>query len=245
MTSQDENRLMALSEDWNTLLAIAAHPDDLEYGSAIAIARWTSLGKRVVYLIVTRGEAGIDSMSPTEVGPLREQEERKSAKVVGVDEVEFLDYADGVIEYGLPLRRDISRAIRKHKPDVLLTGNYALSWPGRPRFNMADHRWVGLAVLDAARDAGNRWIFPELLEEGYEPWNGVRSVLVSSSPEATHAVDVTDFIDLGIASLKKHRVYIENLGQDFDPETFLTFNLAAVGERLGSDYAVSFKVFEL
>ncbi len=110
---------------------------------------------------------------------------------------------------------------------------------------MADHRWVGLAVLDAARDAGNRWIFPELLEEGYEPWNGVGKVLVSSSPEATHAVDVTDFIDLGIASLKKHRVYIENLGQDFDPETFLTFNLAAVGERLGSDYAVSFKVFEL
>ncbi len=110
---------------------------------------------------------------------------------------------------------------------------------------MAGHRWVGLAALDAARGAGNRWIYLKLLEEGYEPWNGVGKVLVSASPEASHAVDVTDFIDAGIASLEKHRVYIDNLGQDFDPETFLTFNLAAVGERLGCDYAVAFKVFEL
>ena len=195
--------------------------------------------------MVTRGEAGIDSMSPAEVGPLREQEERESATVVGVSDVEFLDYTDGVVEHGLPLRRDISRVIRRHKPDVLLTGNFALSWPGRARFNMADHRSVGLAVLDAARDADNRWIFPELLEEGYEPWHGVGKVLVSSSPEASHAVDVTDYLDKGIASLEKHKVYIENLGQDFDPETFLSFNLAAVGERYGCDYAVAFKIFEL
>ena len=110
---------------------------------------------------------------------------------------------------------------------------------------MADHRWVGLAVLDAARDAGNRWIFPELLEEGYGPWSGVGKVLVSASPDASHAVDVTEFMDTGIASLEKHRVYIDNLGKEFDAENYLTFNLAAVGERLGCDYAVSFKVFEL
>ena len=236
---------MALPEDWETLLAIEAHPDDLEYGTASAIARWTSLGKRVVYLMVTRGEAGIDSMSPAEAGPLREQEERESARVVGVSDVEFLGYTDGVVEYGLPLRRDIARVIRRHKPDLLLTGNFALSWPGGANFNMADHRWVGLAVLDAARDAGNRWIFPELLEEGYEPWNGVGKVLVSSSPNASHAVDVTDFMDAGIASLEKHRVYIDNLGKDFDPEAYLTFNLAATGQRLGCDYAVSFEVFDL
>ena len=85
---------------------------------------------------------------------------------------------------------------------------------------MADHRAVGLATLDAARDAGNRWIFPELLEEGYEPWNGVRSVLTGGAAGATHAVDVTAFIDKGIESLQKHRVYIDNLGVDFDPDTF-------------------------
>ena len=88
--------LLALPEDWNTMLAIAAHPDDLEYGAASAIARWTSQGKQVIYLMVTSGEAGIDAMTPDEAGPLREQEELNSAAVVGVDTVDFMNYTDGV-----------------------------------------------------------------------------------------------------------------------------------------------------
>lgn len=240
-----QNKLQPLPEDWQTALAIVAHPDDLEYGTASAIARWTSQGKKVFYLMVTCGEAGIDSMRPEEAGPLRMEEERQSARVVGVDAVEFLDYTDGVIEYGLPLRKDIARAIRRHRPDVLITINFQLRWGGGEGFNMADHRAVGLAVLDAARDAGNRWIFPELLDEGHQPWNGVRMVLVSGSPNPTHAVDVTDHIDKGVESLKKHKVYIENLGTDFDPESFLTFIAAAVGEQSGCDYAVAFEVFNI
>ena len=236
--------LLALPEDWNTMLAIAAHPDDLEYGAASAIARWTSQGKQVIYLMVTSGEAGIDAMTPDEAGPLREQEELNSAAVVGVDTVDFMNYTDGVIEYGLPLRLDLVRAIRKHRPDVVLTNNFELRWAGG-RFNMADHRAVGLATLDAVRDAGNRWIFPELLDEGFEPWNEVRSVLTGGAVGATHAVDVTEFIDKGIESLEKHRVYIDNLGVDFDPDTFLSFNAAATGERFGCDYAVSFEVFQI
>ncbi|MDA0769596.1 MAG: PIG-L family deacetylase [Chloroflexi bacterium] len=237
-----DTKLQPLPEDWNTALAIAAHPDDLEYGTASAVARWTSQGKKVSYLMVTRGEAGIDAMSPAEAGPLREEEERQSAAEVGVETVEFLGYTDGVIEYGLDLRRDIARAIRRHKPDVIITGNFQVRWAGGG-FNMADHRAVGHATLDAARDAGNRWIFPELLEEGHEPWNGVKSILVGGSPDATHAVDVTDFIDKGVASLEKHRAYIDNLAQDFDPESYLTFIGAAIGANFDCDYAVSFEVF--
>lgn len=239
-----QNKLQMLPEDWERMLAIAAHPDDLEYGAASAIARWTSQGKQVVYLMITSGEAGIDSMHPSETGPLRQQEEYDSAAVVGVDTVEFLNYTDGIIEYGLPLRCDIARSIRRHRPDVVLTNNFELQW-GNGNLNMADHRTVGLASLDAARDAGNRWIFPELLNEGYEPWGGVRFVMTGGATRSTHAVDVTDFIDLGIQSLEKHRVYIDNLGVDFDPETFLLFNAAAIGERMGCDYAVAFEVFQI
>ena len=83
------DRLLNLPEDWDTMLAIAAHPDDLEYGAASAIARWTSQGKQVIYLMVTSGEAGIDAMTPDEAGPLREKEELASAAVVGVATVEF------------------------------------------------------------------------------------------------------------------------------------------------------------
>ena len=138
---------------------MVAHPDDLEYGAASAIARWRSRGKRVTYLLISRGEAGIDSMPPERAGLLRETEQRDSASVVGVDAVEFLDYRDGVIEYGTPLRRDIARAIRGHRPEVLVSTNYRLLFSGGA-LNMADHRWVGLAVLHPARDAGHRWHFP-------------------------------------------------------------------------------------
>lgn len=234
-------RLEPLPEDWQTALAVVAHPDDLEYGCASAVARWTSQGKRVIYLLVSRGEAGIDAMPPAEVGPLREAEERQSARVVGVESVDFLDYCDGVIEYGLPLRRDIARAIRRHRPDVLLTTNQHITWPGHV-LNMADHRWVAQAVLDAARDAANRWIFPELLAEGLEPWPGVRMVCLSDTDRATHAVDVTAYLAQGIASLEQHHTYLTHLTERIDPDRFLRENAAAVGQHFGCDYAVGFEV---
>lgn len=232
--------LLPVPEDWARCLAVVAHPDDLEYGSASAIARWTSQGREVSYLLLTRGEAGIDSMTPEETAVLREDEERKSAAVVGVRDVEFLDYPDGVIEYSLSLRKDIARVIRRKRPDIIITVNHRLTFPGG-MLNMADHRWAGLAILDAARDAGNRWIFPELLREGFNPWNGVRMVYFNGSPQPTHAVDVSDYLDQGILSLKEHKAYIENLSSQFDPEAFLTEIAGATGQIFGCRYAVSFE----
>ena len=236
--------LEPLPEDWHTALAVVAHPDDLEYGCASAVARWTSQGKRVIYLLVTRGEAGIDAISPDEAGPRRETEERQSARVVGVETVDFLDYRDGVIEYGLPLRRDIARAVRRYRPDVLITTNQYLTWPGNI-LNMADHRWVAQAVLDAARDAGNRWIFPDLLTEGLEPWSGVRMVCLDDAEHATHAVDVTAHLAQGIASLEQHHTYLTHLTDHMEPDRFLREYTAAVGQRFGCDYAVGFEVIWL
>jgi LmbE family N-acetylglucosaminyl deacetylase len=241
MSTDSPQKLLTLDEDWDRAVAVAAHPDDLEYGAASAIARWTDQGKEITYLLLTRGEAGIDGMHPRDAGPLREAEEVAGAAQVGVTVVDFLDYTDGVIEYGMELRRDITRAFRKYKPDIVISGNHRLLFPSG-KLNMADHRWAGLGVLDAARDAGNRWIFPELLEEGYEPWDGIRSVLTGGSGSPTHGVDVTDSLPRGIASLKEHKRYIEGLSFDFDPEEFLTWGAAAAGERLGVDYGVTFEV---
>jgi LmbE family N-acetylglucosaminyl deacetylase len=228
-------------DDWSRALCIVAHPDDLEYGAAGAIARWTAAGKQVSYLLVTRGEAGIDGLTPGEAGPLREAEERASAAVVGVATVEFLEgHADGVIEYGLPLRRDLARAIRRHRPELLVSINHRDSWGG-PGFNMADHRHVGLAVLDAARDAGNRWVFTD---DG-EPWPGARRVAFGGSPEPTHFVDLGDAVELGIASLREHAAYIAGLDYDFDPDAFLRGFARAAGEQVGCEYAATFELYEL
>ncbi|HEY8302463.1 MAG TPA: PIG-L deacetylase family protein [Jatrophihabitans sp.] len=236
--------LEPLDESWSTALALVAHPDDLEYGAASAIARWTAQGKRVVYCLATSGEAGIDAIDPERSGPLREEEQRASAAVVGVDVVEFLGYPDGVIEYGLPLRRDIARAVRRHRPDVVITGNYHDSWgPGRP--NQADHIAVGRAVLDGVRDAANRWVFRELLDEGVPPWPA-RQILVSGSPHATHGVDVTDTFEKGIESLEAHAEYLRGLsGPMSDPREFLEAFARQTGTRIGARFGVSFEVISL
>jgi LmbE family N-acetylglucosaminyl deacetylase len=238
--------LPALPEDWERGLAVAAHPDDIEYGTASAVARWTAQGKQITYLLATRGEAGIDAMQPELAAPLREQEERAGAREVGVDVVEFLDYRDGVVEYGLDLRRDIARAIRRHRPEVIVAGAFTVRMVGGIP-NQADHRAVGLAALDAARDAGNRWVFPELLDEGLPPWGGVRYVCFAGAERPTHGVDVTgEPLLRGIASLAAHAEYTKGLGAaGFEPGPFLTWAARQGGPAIDVEAAVLFDVAPL
>lgn len=232
-----------IDEDWKTALAVVAHPDDLEYGAAAAIARWTAQGKRITYCLATSGEAGIDDMTPEDAGPLREREQREAAAIVGVNDVSFLGHPDGVLEYGLPLRRDIARAIRRARPEIVITSNYRETI-GPGMLNQADHIATGRAVIDAIRDAGNRWVFRELLDAGLQPWSGVRAAFIAGSPDGGHGVDVTDTFAKGIASLKAHATYLAGLGGGpmSEPEEFLESFARATGTRLGVTYAMSFEV---
>ena len=235
------NSLELVPEDWQCALAIVAHPDDLEYGAASAIARWTRQGKTVVYCLVTSGEAGIDSMHPDDAARVRQEEQRRSAAVVGVDTVEFLAHPDGLVEASLALRRDLTTVIRRHRPEVLVSINYRDHWPGA--FNQADHRNVGIALIDAARDAANRWVFPDA---GGPAWKGMRFALFGGSPEPTHALDVTDTIDVGVASLREHRTYLEALGGSMsNPDSFLRDMARATGPSIGVESAVSFELVGL
>ena len=138
------------------------------------------------------------------------------------------------MEYGLALRRNIARHIRRFRPDVLITASPELTVAmgrGQRFLNQADHRTVGLAVLDAARDAGNRWIFPELLDEDLPPWAGVTDVYLMGALEPTHAVDVTDTLPAGVDSLRAHQAYLDGLGRDFDPTSFCGQSPPARDER--------------
>lgn len=226
-----------IPESWERAVAVVAHPDDLEYGAASAVARWTRQGKQVSYVMVTSGEAGIDKLQPAAARTLREDEERRGASMVGVTEVEFLGYADGSVEYGLALRRDIAGAIRRRRPEVLVTMNFGLTWGDGPAVNHADHRAVGIAALDAARDAANRWLFPEL----GQPWNGVKAIYVLGMAPPTHYVDVIETIDAGIASLRAHRAYLDGLGGNVDPDSFLRGSARSGGETAGCELAVTFR----
>jgi LmbE family N-acetylglucosaminyl deacetylase len=230
----------ALPEDWQKALAVVAHPDDLEFGAAAAIARWTGQGKEIVYVLLTSGEAGIDGIAPAESGPLREAEQIESARIVGVSQVEFLGQPDGVISYDVALRRLIAGVIRRYQPEIVITNNFRDTWDGDVMLNQADHINTGKATLDAVRDAANRWIFPD---DG-ERWGGVRQVWTAGSPNGKHAVDTTGTFDVGVESLKAHKAYIDGLNwPHFDAAEFLEGIGRAAGTRLGTTFAAPFEVF--
>lgn len=248
--------LQPMPGDWERALAIVAHPDDMEYGASGAVAAWTDGGREVAYLMVTRGEAGIDDLPPAESAGVREREQIASAAAVGVPTVEFLNHRDGVITAGVELRRDLAAAIRRHRPHLIITLNHHDTW-GPGAWNSADHRAVGRSVLDSVADAGNRWIFPELADDGLTPWRGVRWVALAGSPYATHAADVTATVDRAVASLAEHHAYLTTLarqrgesdGGGAAPPTpgeqareFIEAVTADAGRRLGVANAV---VFEL
>jgi LmbE family N-acetylglucosaminyl deacetylase len=230
-------RLEPMPEDWSRALGIVAHPDDLEYGTASAIAKWTDQGKDIRYLLATRGEAGISTMPPDEVGPAREREQRRSGAAVGVSVVEFLDHPDGLVEADLVLRQDLAAGIRRHQPELILSINHRDSWGG-PSWNHADHRAVGRALLDAVRDAANPWVFAD----AGPPWTGVRFAAFNASPQSTHAVDVTGYLDRGIESLRCHELYLANLGGHGDAGDSLRSSAESVGTQFGVLHAVAFEL---
>ena len=237
--------LIPLREDWDRALCIVAHPDDMEFGSAAAVARWTAQGKDISYCLVTSGEAGIDGIHPDESGPLREAEQIESCRVVGVTKVDFLHQPDGVLKHSIGMRRRLAEVIRRRRPEVVITLNFHESFGGG-NLNQADHIAVGRATLDAVRDAGNRWIFHDQVEDGLEPWGGVREVWAGSSPLATHGVDTTDTFELGVESLRAHKAYIDGLGwEGWDPAEFLEGIARPTGTRLGTKFAAAFEVFNM
>ena len=230
-------------ESFRRVLCVVAHPDDVEYGTSAAVAAWTARGVEVAYLLLTRGEAGMDSSPPERTAALRTDEEVAAAAAVGVTRVEFLDHPDGVLEYGLQLRRDIARTIRSFRPDVVIVGSWDVEVFGT--LNQADHRVAGLAAVDAVRDAANRWVFRELLEEDLEPWT-VRWLLISGDDRPTHGLDITgEPLDRGIASLEAHAQYLAGIPGHPAPRALIPEFTALAGRAMGVANAVLFRVWDL
>jgi LmbE family N-acetylglucosaminyl deacetylase len=199
-------------------LAVVAHPDDVDFGMAGTVATLTSLGVDVAYCIVTSGDAGGDElfMPREERARLREDEQRKAAACVGVTDVTFLGYPDGMVEPTLALRRDLARVIRKVRPDLVLTQsperNYERIYASHP-----DHLATGEATLRAVYpDARNPHAFPELVDdEGLEP-HTVQRVWIAGTVAATLAVDTTANVDRKIEALRQHRSQVGD-GERIEP----------------------------
>ncbi|MFG3705317.1 PIG-L deacetylase family protein [Micromonospora sp. NPDC047670] len=212
-------------------LAVFAHPDDIDFGCAGTIATWVGEGIDVAYLVVTRGEAGgCDGVPRESVTRLREEEQRAAAAAVGVRQVEFLDgYVDGTLAPTPGLRRDVTAAIRRHRPDRVLTSSPLRRWeqlagPGHP-----DHLAVGEATTCAVYpDARNPFAHPDLLAEGLRPWV-VREVWYAGGPAPDHAVDVTGQYARKVAAMRAHRSQTARM----DVETWVRDRLTTAADEAG------------
>ncbi|MGH3898850.1 MAG: PIG-L deacetylase family protein [Pseudonocardiaceae bacterium] len=189
------------------VLMVAAHPDDVDFGSAGTVATWTGAGIEVFYCLVTDGDAGgFDPQVPrSAIGAIRQDEQRKAAATLGVSDVEFLGYPDGRLMVSFELRRDITRAIRRTRPDRVVIPS-----PHRDLRSLygshPDHQAAGEAALCAVYpDARNPFAHPELLaEEGLEAHTVPEVWVVSANDRADHYIDITDTFDRKIAALRAH-----------------------------------------
>ncbi|MBC9957091.1 PIG-L deacetylase family protein [Yimella sp. cx-51] len=230
-------------ESWSRVLCVVAHPDDMEYGASAAVATWAERGVEVSYLLLTSGEAGMQT-PPEDVGPVRAQEQQRACDAVGVSKLTILDHPDGMLMPTLDLRRDIARVIRQVRPDAVITANFDFEAYGG--LNQADHRAAGIATVDAVRDADNNWVFRELAEnEGLPKWH-TQWLLVAGHPAPTHAKSVDEkAVASAVASLECHEAYLADLPGHPKPAEFIPQILQQGGQAAGTQYAVLFKSYDL
>ena len=174
------------------ILCISAHPDDNEFTIAGSVARWAREGRHVAFCLVTTGGAGVNAHTPSSDGliPVREKETRAAARILGVRDVILLGYADGTLEPTIGMRRDLTRVIRRVKPDVVVTSDPTVRFYGNEYMNHPDHRAVASAALDAVFPSSETGaIFPELIAEGLPP-HKVRQVLIAGSLDPDVFVDI-------------------------------------------------------
>lgn len=204
-------------ESWTSpqnILVILAHPDDPEFFCGATLARWARAGHHITYVLLTCGDKGFNpatqpDMTPDKLCALRHEEQYAAAKVIGAESVHIMKNPDGYLLPDLNLRREVVRAIRQHKPDILLTcdpqtlfATYGINHP--------DHRAAGQVVLDAVFPAaGNLAYFPELLEEGFQP-HMPKEVWCSLSMQPNVILDITDMWDIKLQAILEHKTQVQD-----------------------------------
>jgi LmbE family N-acetylglucosaminyl deacetylase len=221
-------------EKYETAMVVTAHPDDAEYGCSGTVARWISEGTEVVYVLVTDGSKGTEdrSISPERLAEIRRKEQIEAGKLLGLKDVVFLNYPDGYLEPTLDVRRDISKQIRIHKPQILITTNPNRTLTGDNYIGHPDHFAAGEAALSAVYPAARDHLtFPELQEQGHYP-HKVREVLIIGHDSPNRWFDITSSIDTAEKG---------QLGQEAADRT--RERKRELGELYGVQYAEHFKGF--
>jgi LmbE family N-acetylglucosaminyl deacetylase len=226
-------------------MVIMAHPDDAEFSCAGTVAKWVREGKEVVYVLCTSGDKGTSdvSQSPAELAEVRRAEQQAAGRVLGVKEIVFLGYEDGLLVSSVHLRRDLVRQIRRFKPDVVICPDPTSRWYGQQYLNHPDHRAAGDSALDAVYpSARDPHVFTELLAEGLEP-HKVREIYIVSRENADTWVDISETIDQKIEALKEHASQIGD--RQSEVEKWVREGAQRMAETQDMQYAEGFKYIKL
>jgi LmbE family N-acetylglucosaminyl deacetylase len=235
------------NDDFKRAMVVTAHPDDAEYGCSGSVAKWCRMGWEVVYVLCTDGSKGSEDREITSkrLVEIRAEEQINAGKTLGLKTVEFLGYPDGCLEPTLDVRRDISRQIRKHKPDVLITTNPTRDLMSSGYVGHPDHFAAGEAALSAVfPSARDHLTFPELFsDEGLEP-HKVREVWVMTFGDGADFWNplTEQDVDTSIAALKEHTSQVNDPDQ---AAKWMKQRRAELGKKIGANYAESFKKFTL
>lgn len=231
--------------DFERAVVVFAHPDDAEFGTAGTVAGWTKAGTDVVYVCVTDGSAGSNEPGVVreELREIRREEQEAACEVLGVGECVFLDLPDGAVEPTLELRRDITRVVRRVRPDVLVAPDPTRYWDEeRTYVNHPDHRAVGQACMAVVNpDSSTRPQFPELLDEGLEPFEIPHLWIPTYEGDADTFIDISDTMETKIQALRCHKSQIH----DWPVDEWIGERAGQRGAAHGMEYAESFRTFRL
>lgn len=213
-------------------MSIHAHPDDQEFTVGGTLAKWARAGCEIVTVCITSGGAGSNRHTPPDMTRealvvIREDEQREAGRILGVKETIFLGYEDGMLEPSIGLRRELTRLIRRHRPEAVVCGDPRMRFYGATYMNHPDHRVAADVALDAVfPSAGTRLIFPELLAEGLEP-HEVRQVFIHGPDRADTYVDISESLEVKVAALRAHK---SQLGE-WDPAEMIAQWAREQGKR--------------
>jgi LmbE family N-acetylglucosaminyl deacetylase len=228
-------------------LAIAAHPDDVEFGCGATLAKWAANGCEISHLVCTDGSKG--SWDPDEdtallVATRREEQRAASRALGGSGDVVFLDWTDGELDAGVQQRWQVAYWIRRLRPDVVLGHDPWKRYRLHP-----DHRHAGFLAVDGVVAARDPHFFPEQSLAHHRP----SALLLWEADEPDHFEDVSGHVDAKIAALLEHRSQLRSTMDIDDPadeaqvERFrrhVLDRLAGWGARIGVEHAEAFKLVD-
>jgi LmbE family N-acetylglucosaminyl deacetylase len=218
---------------------IYAHPDDIEFSAGGTAALWAKKGCELTYIIITDGSIGTDdeSLTQAQLAEMRQKEQREAADITGITHIEFLGYPDGRLQPTLELRKELTRLIRKYRPNVVFSGDPSV-WIGSENYiNHPDHRAAAAAALEAVfPSADSPLLYPDLIEQGYAS-HKVNYVYISSWRDADLYIDISDTLDVKIAALHAHKSQFVN----WDPADRIRQWTADVGKKVGFAHAEGFR----